>query len=300
MIEPSGSALRSAPKPFNPSLDAASPLLLPEGAALAPGSARSLLVTILGELVWPTGQPVWTSSLVQVLKGLGIEEQTARQAIARGAQSGWMVPERRGREVSWSLGPKLQHIFEVGSQRVFSLSDPFSEWEGTWLSVLVTIPTSHRRTRRPLYAGLTWAGFGNPVPGLWLSPHVERAGEVRHLLDELDLHEHAISMVGRVEGIGITESDIVSRGWDLAALALHYEQILTAVSDLDPAPGDETLYAFLRMISEWQELPRTDPQLPETLLPDWIGRRVARQIEALRAQWTPAVRSRFAQINGST
>ena len=275
----------------------ASPLLRREGAALAPGSARSLLVTILGELVWPTGEPVWTSSLVQLLKGLGIEEQTARQAIARGAQSGWMVPERRGREVSWSLGPKLQHIFEVGSQRVFSLSDPFSAWEGTWLSVLVTIPTSHRRARRPLYAGLTWAGFGNPVPGIWLSPHVERAGEVRHLLDELDLHAHAISLVGRVDEIGISESEIVARGWDLASLAEHYEQVLAAVSRLDPASDDETLYAFLRMISEWQELPRADPQLPEALLPDWIGRRVARRIESLRAQWTPTVRARFAEMN---
>lgn len=54
------------------------------------------------------------------------------------------------------------------------------------------------------------------------------------------------------------------------------------------------------MISEWQELPRTDPQLPEALLPDWIGRRVAGRIEALRAQWTPAVRQRFAKINAAS
>jgi phenylacetic acid degradation operon negative regulatory protein len=39
--------------------------------------------------------------------------------------------------------------------------------------------------------------------------------------------------------------------------------------------------------------------LPEVLLPDWIGRRVARRIEALRAQWTPAVRQRFAEINAA-
>lgn len=278
-----------------------SPLLRPEGASLAPGSARSLLVTILGELVWPTGKPVWTSTLVTILRGLGIEEQTARQAIARGSQSGWMVAERRGREVSWSLGPKLRHIFESGSQRVFSLSDPFADWPGTWLSVLVTIPTSHRRTRRPLYAGLTWAGFGNPVPGLWLSPHVERAEEVRDLIGELDLAEHTIAFVGRTDdvGLGIDEKEIVSRGWDLEGLQEHYEMVLKAVGRLDPEPGDDTLFAFLRMISEWQELPRSDPQLPEALLPDWIGRRVAHEIEGRRARWTPEVRRRFAEIDGA-
>ncbi|WP_162251047.1 MULTISPECIES: PaaX family transcriptional regulator C-terminal domain-containing protein [unclassified Nocardioides] len=276
-----------------------SPLLRAEGESLAPGSARSLLVTILGELVWPTGEPVWTSTLVRLLRGLGIEEQTARQAIARGAQSGWMVPERRGREVSWSLGPRLEHIFEVGSKRVFSLSDPFEDWPGTWLSVLVTIPSTHRRTRRPLYAGLTWAGFGNPVPGLWLSPHVERVDEVRELIAELDLHEHTISLVGRTDEVGIGELEIVSRGWDLAALEEHYRMVLKAIGTLDPKPGEDTMFAFLRMISEWQELPRTDPQLPEALLPDWIGRRVAREIEERRAKWTPSVRALFSEINGS-
>ena len=55
------------------------------GPGLSAGSARSVLVTELGELGWPENRPVWTSALLYVLRGLGIEEQTARQAIARGA-----------------------------------------------------------------------------------------------------------------------------------------------------------------------------------------------------------------------
>lgn len=266
-------------------------------AALAPGSARSLLQTILGELVWPTGQPVWTSTLVSVFRGLGIEEQTARQAISRGAQSGWMEPERRGREVAWSLGPRLEKIFEVGSQRVFSLSDPFADWPGTWLSVLVTIPTSHRKTRRPLYAGLTWAGLGNPVAGLWLSPHVERAGEVRALIEKLGLEDQTIAMVGKVDDLGISEAEIVARGWDLDAVAAHYAEVEDAVTRLDPPAGEERLHAFLRMINQWQEFPRSDPQLPEALLPGWVGRRVAREIEDRRTRWLPEVQRTFAKLN---
>jgi DNA-binding transcriptional regulator PaaX len=52
-----------------------------------------------------------------------------------------------------------------------------------------------------------------------------------------------------------------------------------------------------RLSNEYQVLPRTDPQLPEALLPDWIGRRVALRIEVLRAQWTPLARARFAEID---
>jgi phenylacetic acid degradation operon negative regulatory protein len=276
----------------------AGPGQLASGAAgLAPGSARSLLITILGELVWPTGGPVWTSALVYILKGLGVEEQTARQAIARAGSSDWIVGERRGHEVSWSLTSKLTKIFEVGQPRVQALSDPFSSWDGQWVALFITIPQSHRNTRRPFYTGLTWAGFGNPAPGLWLSPHTERADEVAKLVKDLDLAEHTVSFLGSLAAIGMSEADIVSRGWDLEALRTHYEQVLDIVADLRPAPGDETLLTHIRVLNEWQELPRTDPQLPEALLPDWIGRNVARRIEALRAQWSPAVRRRFAEIN---
>src|SRR5690348_10436667 len=106
-----------------------SALLQPDDGSVTPGSARSLLFTILGELVWPTGKPVWTATLVQVLRGLGIEEQTTRQAIARAASSDWITAARTGREVSWSLTPKLQRIFESGSLRVYSLSDSYSQWD---------------------------------------------------------------------------------------------------------------------------------------------------------------------------
>jgi phenylacetic acid degradation operon negative regulatory protein len=272
----------------------------PGEATLASGSARSLLMMILGELVWPTDSPVWTSALVYVLKGLGVEEQTARQAIARAASSDWIVGERRGREVSWSLTPKLTHIFDAGAPRVYSLSDPFSGWDGRWLALFTTIPQSHRSARRPLYAGLTWAGFGNPAPGLWLSPHTERAGEVSGLIEELDLKHHTFAFVGTLDAVGIPESEVVTRGWDLDTLHEHYERVLDAIDELKPKTPDETLFAHIRVLTEWRELTRGDPQLPEALLPDWIGRRVSRRIEVLRAKWTPTVQQRFAELNSPT
>jgi phenylacetic acid degradation operon negative regulatory protein len=255
------------------------------------------LITILGELVWPSGEPVWTSALVYILSRLGVEEKTARQAVVRASASGWIAAERQGREARWTLSDKLVRIFETGSDRVYSLSDPFLGWDGTWLSLWIIIPQSHSGARRPLYSGLTWAGLGNPAPGLWLTPHAERAGEVGRLLDELGLREHTFAFAGKAESIGISPEKIVQRGWDLASLRKHYEQMQAAISHLKPASDDETLLEHLRITREWRELPRTDPQLPEALLPDWIGRQVSRRIEVLRAQWAPIARKRFEEIN---
>ena len=52
------------------------------------GSARSLLLTVLGEFVLPSGQAVWTSALLHALVGVGTAENSARQAIARSAAAG--------------------------------------------------------------------------------------------------------------------------------------------------------------------------------------------------------------------
>jgi phenylacetic acid degradation operon negative regulatory protein len=269
----------------------------PGQSSLVPGSARSLLLTILSELVWPVEKPVWTWALLHVLKGLGVEEQTARQAIARAAASGWIEPERHGREVRWHLTDASQRIFEEGSPRVLSMKNSFSDWDGTWLTLLVTIPQTHRGSRKKLYAGLTWAGFGNPAPGVWVSPHPERSAEVGHLVERLGLSDNTMSFVGKVTGIGTSEAEIVAAGWNLAALEQYYADVLREFSDQRPASSDEMLFTDVRMAREWQRFPQSDPQLPEALLPDWIGRKVARRIEALRAQWANTVHARFAEVN---
>jgi phenylacetic acid degradation operon negative regulatory protein len=69
------------------------------------GSARSLLLTILGEFVLPADEPPWTSALLHVAWGLGLEEKSARQALARLAAGGWITAHRAGRRVRWALTP---------------------------------------------------------------------------------------------------------------------------------------------------------------------------------------------------
>jgi phenylacetic acid degradation operon negative regulatory protein len=280
-----------------PAATSGSSRLRAESGSLTAGSARALLFTVLGELVWPADTPVRTATLLHILTGLGFEEQTARQAIARASASGWITGERNGREVSWSLTPRIMDIFITGSARVYSMSQPFDEWDGRWLAVMPTIPQSRRTARRPLYAGLSWAGFGDPAPGLWLTPHVERAEEIKELIEELALVEHTVSFTGTVESIGMSQAQIVDRGWDLAALSHHYALVLERVEGQRPKDDDETLLAHVRMLNEWQEFPRTDPQLPQVLLPDWIGRRVARRIEGLRTLWGPVTHRRFEELN---
>ena len=67
-------------------------------------SARSLLLTVLGEFVLPQQLAGVDRSVGgRALAELGIEEKSARQALSRLAAEGLLVPQRLGRRVQWQL-----------------------------------------------------------------------------------------------------------------------------------------------------------------------------------------------------
>src|SRR3981081_4192183 len=228
------------------------------------GSARSLLLTVLGELVMPNSDTAWTASLLYVLTGLGIEEQTARQAIARGAAAGWITPHRRGREVQWELTAEGRRLIGSGRARVYSMG-AYRAWDGNWLIVLVSIPQAHRAVRKKLYGALSWEGFGNPTPGVWLSPHLDRQAGAQQIVNGSGLRDSPLLFAGASLPVGLREDEIVARAWDLEGVRAEYEQLIVRYSGRRPAPGDALLFAHVQLVNEWQRFPFLDPQLPEAL-----------------------------------
>jgi len=260
-------------------------------------SARSDLLTVLGELVWPNGEQAWTSSIVQVMQLLGFEERTARQAITRASKAGWLIPERHGRSTRWHLSPRLIRAFEEGTRRVAALSEPFDDWDRRWLTLIVTVPTELRAQRHKLYRRLNWAGLGTPWPGVWLTPHTDRGHDVAEVLDELGLRPHSIVTKGEITDWGLSLDAIVERGWNLAEVVDLYEEIDASVPQVLPTDPDDLIVAHIRLTSALQKLPTYDPQLPEVLAPEWIGRRVAGRLQNLMISSQAAVRRRWREID---
>src|SRR6201995_3038476 len=84
------------------------------------GSARSLLMTVLGEFVLPAEAPVWTGTLVDVLALLDVEEKSARQALAPPAAEGGPIADRVARRVRWHLTASGRKQLIEGPERVAS------------------------------------------------------------------------------------------------------------------------------------------------------------------------------------
>ena len=67
-----------------------------------------------------------------------------------------------------------------------------------------------------------------------------------------------------------------------------------------PEPGDPILLAHLELTGALRHFPYMDPQSPETILPEWIGREVTRQLQQLVADWSDAAHSRWREIIANT
>src|ERR1019366_1176578 len=93
-------------------------------------SARSVLFTVLGELVLPTGGEAWTSAFIDVFGRLGVEEKAARQALMRTAADNWLSSERGGRRPLWRLTPGAEQLLRDGTERIFGFTAVAEDWDG--------------------------------------------------------------------------------------------------------------------------------------------------------------------------
>ncbi|WP_297542573.1 PaaX family transcriptional regulator C-terminal domain-containing protein [Amycolatopsis sp.] len=259
-------------------------------------SARSLLMTVVGEFVLPRDQPVWTSSLVDVLGMLDVEEKSARQALARSSAEGWVTSERVGRRVRWSLTPPGRRLLTEGAARIYAFGDEPRSWDGSWLMLVVSVPEAKRDLRHRLRTRLTWAGFGSPVAGVWISPDVSHQGEAQKIVNELGLDTQAMSFTSRYGEIGEQET-MVARSWDLSELKDRYEDFIDTFTGLNPAPGEPTLRAQIRLVHEWRRFPFLDPQLPPELLPaNWSGFKAAALFHRTHVEWRPEALRYWADL----
>jgi phenylacetic acid degradation operon negative regulatory protein len=259
----------------------ARPAAMSRRDAAGSSSARGLIFTILGEYVLPAGGTVWTSTVIETMSRLGVEEKATRQALMRVAADGWLTAERVGRRTRWRLTPSADRLLTEGSERIYGFGTRRGGWDGTWLLVLARTPEAERPARHVLRSRLTGAGFGSPAPGIWVSTHAGRLGEVQRALAEAGLAGEAQIFRG-------THADgqlavLVSQAWDLAALGRMYDDFIAAFATA--APGDP-LAAVVGLVHAWRGFPWTDPDLPSELLPPgWPRPRAATVFRQRHAQW---------------
>jgi phenylacetic acid degradation operon negative regulatory protein len=248
-------------------------------------SARSLLLTVLGEFVLPRDDAVWTQVLIDVLGALGVESKSARQALARAAAEGLLASDRAGRRVRWSLTEQGRTLLTDGAERIYGFGAAARPWDGRWLVLLVSVPEARRQLRHRLRTRLAWAGLGSPAPGVWLSPDPGKQGEVADVIADLELTAVASSFVGPFGEIG-QQRELVEQAWNLSEVEAAYEEFLDTFAAAAPSGPAEVLAHQIHLVHTWRRFPFLDPKLPGELLPaEWAGARAAALFDTLHARW---------------
>lgn len=263
-------------------------------------SAKSVLMTVLGELVLPAGGSAWTGTLVDSLGRLGYGDGNARQVLTRVRDDGLIEPERRGRRTRWHLTDQGRDLLEAGAERIYHFGRRAETWDGRWLFLHCSVPEPMRRQRRLLQTRLSFEGFGFLSPAVAVSPHCHLEPVANRVLEELGLAELAVVVAGHTGAVS-PDPVILERAWDLDGLRAAYRGFVDRFQGREPEDGPERGGAcfdhLVRLVHDWRRFPFLDPEVPHQLLPDdWVGHQAQGLFEEARSRWGPEAATYFKDL----
>jgi phenylacetic acid degradation operon negative regulatory protein len=260
-------------------------------------AARSLLLTVLGEYVLPRPDGVWQEALVAALSSLGYTQQAARQALARSTREGWLQTRRHGRRTRITLTEPTAELLRSGAARIYSFGDRW-EWDGRWLLVVLRVPEERRDVRHQLRTRLAWAGLGSLGGGVWLTPHVEREGELAAAINGEPVAE-ASSFVAKSGSIG-DPRQLVGAAWNLERVSEQYRAFIDDFARVRASTPPACFRQQTLLVHAWRKFPFLDPDVPVELLPGrWPRERAHALFVDRHERWQTGAGAYFDELEAA-
>lgn len=235
-----------------------------------PGSAPSLLRTVIGSYLRGLGGWVSIAELIRLMAPLGVSDSHTRTAVLRAKRKGLLIPESRGGQSGYRLSEDAVPMLERGDRRIFTFRQ---QRDGdSWCLVSFSLPESERAARHQLRKRLAWIGCGTVAPGLWICPAF-LTDEVEQILSELRLRHAATVFITDTPQIAGTLRDAVRQWWDLDSIASLHRDFIAAFGGYGPVDSPRAAFAdYIMMLDQWRTIPYLDPGLQPSALPtDWPG-----------------------------
>jgi phenylacetic acid degradation operon negative regulatory protein len=276
---------------------------------------RHLIVTVYGLYARSDGGWLSVAVLIRLLADLGVDEPAVRSAISRLKRRGILQARRQDGSAGYELSAEALAILREGDARIFrrrraTLADG-------WLLAVFSVPETQRHQRHVLRSELARLGFGMVAPGVWIVP-AHPKDTTAETLRRLGLDSYADLFHADHIAFG-DPATLIRRWWDLDELERRYQAFIQAqgptlrrweqqLSDGDRWEQDrragraaehEAFADYVRALTDWRQLPYSDPGLPAELLPaDWIGIRAAEEFFALRALLEEPARAYVQRVIG--
>ncbi len=241
----------------------------------------SIIITLYGDAVVPRGGALDLAAMLRIFAAMAIDPGAVRTAVSRLAADGWLAGRKVGRVSFYRLAAKGDAVFAAAATRIYRAAPP--AWDGV-LRLALPPPEAMAEGSR---STLAEAGFGAPLPGLWVAPPGMAPDAVARLAGALVLETSPPREAGR---------RLAARAWPLARLAAGYERFTAVFQPLAAAmetdgrlAGVEALAARILLIHHYRRVILHDPDLPLALLPaDWPGVAARSLCRRLYAHLLPA------------
>src|ERR1700681_1811769 len=233
-----------------------------------PSRTGSIVITVFGDAIVPRGGSVWLGTLLEFFKTIDIDSSVVRTAISRLAADGWVEREKVGRNSFYRLVKRERQTFDIATKHIYGA--PASDWTGRFELLLI----GNGQDRDAAREALKNAGFGSPLPGVWVAP------------SGVPIPEEAAAAI-RLEVSAEDDSGrrLLSESWALDRNADAYLKFMKTFEPLRGWIGRrerlsdvDAFTARILLIHHYRRVVLRDPLLPTALLPaDWPGR-AARQL----------------------
>ena len=226
-----------------------------------PSRTGSIIITLFGDAIVPRGGSVALATLLEFFAAIDVDSSVVRTAMSRLTADGWFEREKVGRNSFYRLVQRERLTFDIATRHIYGA--PASDWTGRFELLLIAGGEDRDVAREALKN----AGFGSPLPGVWVAPSgvpvpEEAAGAIR-------LEVSAEDDSGR---------RLLSESWPLGRTADAYLKFMKTFEPLrawlgknEVAPED-AFTARILLIHHYRRVVLRDPLLPMALLPkDWPG-----------------------------
>ena len=228
-----------------------------------PSRTGSIIITVFGDAIVPRGGSVWLGTLLEFFRAIDIDSGVVRTAMSRLAADGWLERSKVGRNSFYRLVKKGRQTFDAATTYIYD--PPPSDWTGRFELLLIPASEDRDASREELKN----AGFGSPLPGVWIAP------------SGVPVPEEAASAI-RLEVSAEDDSGrrLLSQSWPLDRTADAYLKFMKTFEPLrawigrrEALSDADAFTARILLIHHYRRVVLRDPLLPTALLPpDWPGR----------------------------
>src|SRR5690349_3520398 len=227
-----------------------------------PSRTGSIVITLFGDAIVPRGGSVWLGTLLEFFEQLDIDASVVRTAMSRLTADGWFERTRIGRNSFYRLVQSERQTFDIATKHIYGPSA--SDWTGRFELLLI----GNGGNRDAAREALKNAGFGSPLPGVWVAP------------SGVPIPQEASRAI-RLEVSAEDDSGrrLLRESWPLDRTADAYLKFIKSFAPLRDWVGRrerltdlDAFIARILLIHYYRRVVLRDPLLPAQLLPkDWPG-----------------------------